>query len=84
MTDVVPEIDIDEQADAAYVRVAAGQVQETQEVADGILVDWDSAGSLLGVEVLGLKQRVRGGDASSFLRGLIAGLKLLPTRTAAE
>ena len=44
----------------------------------------DTDGKLVGIEVLGVQNRVRGGDARSYLDGLVAGLKLLPTRTAAE
>jgi uncharacterized protein YuzE len=84
MTDPATEIEIDEQADAAYVRVAARSVERTEEIAEGILIDFDADGELVGVEVLGLQGRVRGGDRNSYLNGLVAGLKLLPARTAAE
>src|SRR6266705_5214227 len=84
MTDPATEIEIDEQADAAYVRVAARSVERTEEIADGILLDFDADGELVGVEVLGLQGRVRGGDRNSYLNGLVAGLKLLPARSAAE
>ena len=84
MTDPATEIEIDEQADAAYVRVAASSVQRTEEIADGILIDLDADGELVGVEVLDLQGRVGSGDRNSYLNGLVAGLKLLPARTAAE
>ncbi len=84
MTDAATEIEIDEQADAAYVRVAATSVDRTEEIADGILVDFDANGELIGVEVLDLQRRVGGDDRNSYLNGLVAGLKLLPARTAVE
>jgi len=78
------EIEIDEEADAAYVRLGAGSVARTEEIADGILIDLDADGELVGVEVLDLQRRVHGGDRNSYLNGLVAGLRLLPARTAAE
>src|SRR5260370_41835897 len=84
MTDPATEIEIDEQADAAYVRVAARPVERTEEIADGILIDFDADGELVGVEGLGLQGRGRGGDRNSYLNGLGAGLELLPGPTPAR
>ncbi len=39
---------------AVYLRVSHGQVEETREIKPGrIMADYDSDGSLLGVEILG-------------------------------
>jgi hypothetical protein len=39
---------------AAYLRVREGEVAETKEVEEGVVyADYDSQGSLLGVELLG-------------------------------
>ena len=78
------QIEIDEEADAAYVRVAEGAVASTREVADGILVDFDAEDRMLGVEVLGLRDRVGEGDTISYLTGLVSGLRLRPATAAAE
>jgi Protein of unknown function (DUF2283) len=45
-------ISIDPEADAAYVTLSAAKVARTEEVGEGILVDYDSEGRPVGVEVL--------------------------------
>ena len=77
-------IEIDREADAAYVRLSAAAVVRTEEIHDGIVVDFDADDGVVGVEVLGLRDRVGAGDDLSFLRGLVAGLQAGPIRTAAE
>jgi uncharacterized protein YuzE len=78
------QIEIDEEADAAYVRVTQGAIASTREVADGILVDFDAEDRMVGVEVLGLRSRVGNGDSVSYLTGLVSGLRLRPATAAAE
>jgi uncharacterized protein YuzE len=78
------QIEIDEEADAAYVRVGRASVARTVEVADGILVDFDARDEMVGVEVLGVRDRVGTGDRISYLNGLVAGLRLRPRTAAAE
>jgi uncharacterized protein YuzE len=77
-------IEIDRVADAAYVRLSSGAIARTEEINDGIVVDFDADDGVVGVEVLGLRDRVGAGDDLSFLRGLVAGLRAGPIRAAAE
>lgn len=49
------EIRIDQQANAAYIRLAAGKVHETR-VVSGLNVDYSRAGKVLGIEILGLRE----------------------------
>ena len=42
----------DPQIDAAYIRLADGLAIEGQEVAPGIVLDFDAEGRVLGIEVL--------------------------------
>jgi uncharacterized protein YuzE len=79
-----PQIEIDDEADAAYVRVRGTPVARTDEIADGVLVDFDARDKIVGVEVLGVHNRVGTGDKISYLNGLVAGLLLSPTTAAAE
>jgi uncharacterized protein YuzE len=72
---VATTIEIDREADAAYVRLSERPVARTQEIQEGILIDFDSDEGIIGLEVLGLQERVGAGDALSFLRGLVAGLR---------
>ena len=74
-------IEIDEEADAAYVRVSEAPIKRTREIANGIMIDLDADDELAGVEVLGLRNRVGSDDRASYLHGLVEGLRL---RAAAE
>ena len=42
----------DPQADAAYIALVEGAVTESEEVAPGIVLDFDAEGRVLGIEVL--------------------------------
>lgn len=53
------KLSIDPEADALYLKLKEGKVASTQEVADGIILDLDDAGKLLGMEVLWLSERVK-------------------------
>jgi uncharacterized protein YuzE len=78
------QIEIGEEADAAYVRVLDRPIVDTREVGDGIVVDFDAGDGIVGVEVLGLRERVGAGDAVSYVSGLVSGLRLRPATAAAE
>lgn len=47
------EIELDEEANAGYLRVADGKVSSTKELAGDVLLDLDADGNVLGVEFLG-------------------------------
>ena len=49
----------DPEADAFYARFAPEGVESasTQEVAEGVMLDLDQAGNLVGIEVLGVHAR---------------------------
>ncbi len=50
----------DPKADAAYIYLTdkKGKVAVTKELSDEVLVDYDSEGRPLGIEILGVKDRV--------------------------
>ena len=83
LTEREPSYSCDEQADAAYLTLSDAPVVETEEVADGIHIDYDASNRPAGIEVLSVKRRLAGGDLSSYLRGLAEGL-LAGRREAAE
>jgi uncharacterized protein YuzE len=83
MTSSNPSISIDPEADAAYVALSGADVARTEEVGDGILVDYDSDGKPVGIEVLSVKSRVGRSEAASYLRGLAEGV-LASGQQAAE
>ena len=50
-------LQVDPAADAAYLRLLDTSVVESEEVAPGIVLDFDAAGAVVGVEVLDLASR---------------------------
>jgi uncharacterized protein YuzE len=50
-------IEFDQLADALYVHLADGEVEKTEEIKPGIILDCDADGNILGVEVLYVSKR---------------------------
>ncbi len=50
----------DPEADAMFIWLApeAAKVAETAEVAPGIILDYDEAGTVIGIEVLDIRSRL--------------------------
>ncbi len=46
------------QADAMYIRLAAGEIADSDEVQPGVVLDLDAAGRVLGIEILDASKRV--------------------------
>lgn len=66
---------VDPRADAAYCYLTKEPIAATEEVAEGIVVDLDANGRPVGVEILHVAARLRGGrDLESYLQGLVEGL----------
>jgi uncharacterized protein YuzE len=52
------DVQFDPEADAAYIQIAEGQGRRRgSEVGPGVIVDFDEAGEVVGVEVLGIRRR---------------------------
>ncbi len=51
------KIEYDPKADAMYIRLAAGQVADSDEVRPGVVLDFDADGRVLGVELLDVSTR---------------------------
>ncbi len=47
------KIEYDREVDALYIRIQEKDVVRTQEVSDGVNLDFDCDGRLIGLEVLG-------------------------------
>jgi len=52
------KISYDPRADALYIAFQEGQAHRTRRVEEGLLVDLDAAGRLVGIEILGMKGRI--------------------------
>lgn len=48
---------IDQKADAVYVNLTNRAIEGSEEVADGIIVDYDAEGRIVGVEILDASKR---------------------------
>ena len=51
------KVQYDPSADAMYIRLAEDTVADSDEVRDGVVLDFDANGKVLGIEVLKLSQR---------------------------
>jgi YD repeat-containing protein len=55
-------ITYDEKADALYIAFGEGPAA-VEEVAEGVALDWDAEGRLLGIEILDVSKRVPNPEA---------------------
>jgi uncharacterized protein YuzE len=51
----------DSETDALYVRFAAAKVVDSEEVAPGVMLDFDEEGRIVGVEVLEARRHLAEG-----------------------
>ncbi|MCD7111869.1 DUF2283 domain-containing protein [Rhizobium sp. DKSPLA3] len=47
-----PVVEYDRSSDAAYIRLSGETVVDSAEVSDGIVLDYDDEGRIVGMEVL--------------------------------
>jgi uncharacterized protein YuzE len=48
----------DPQADALYIRLSEADIEHSDEVETGIILDYDSADRLVAIEILDVRKRV--------------------------
>lgn len=51
------KIEYDKEIDALYIRIQEKYVAKTQEIEEGINIDLDEEGKLIGIEIIGAKER---------------------------
>lgn len=51
------KIEYDKEVDALYIRIQEKHVSRTQEVSEGVNLDFDEEGKLVGLEILGAVER---------------------------
>lgn len=56
------KIEYDREVDALYIRIQETYVATTKEIADGIHVDFDEAGKVIGFEILDATDRYSQAD----------------------
>ena len=50
------KVDID--SDALYFRLIEDEIEESEEVSPGIIIDYNKDGMAVGIEILGIKDRI--------------------------
>ncbi len=61
------KLKVDREADALYLTPGDAPAAESEEVAPGIVVDYDQSGQAVGVEILHLSKRVSEADMRRLL-----------------
>lgn len=59
------KLQVDRQADALYLRLDDSTIVESEEVSPGIILDYNAAQEVVGVEMLRLSQRIPNLDLSN-------------------
>lgn len=59
-------LNIDEEADALHLQLTDVEVVESEEISSGIIVDYDAAGDIVGLEILHLSKRIHPVDLLDF------------------
>lgn len=57
---------IDEEADALHLQLVEATVVDSEEVAPGVIVDYDDANQVVGIEILYLSKRAQPIDLRDF------------------
>jgi uncharacterized protein YuzE len=52
------KLHFDEKADAVYLRLDESSIVDSEEVRPGIILDFNERDEVVGIEILGVKQRV--------------------------
>ena len=50
---------LDKESDALYFRLDESAIVESEEVQPGVILDFDEAGQVVGIELLSVSQRVK-------------------------
>ncbi len=55
---------VDPDSDALYSRLSEVAIEESEEVSPGVILDFDADGRVVGVEFLGVRERMSAKDLS--------------------
>lgn len=61
------KVRFDEAADALYIRLDEAEILESEEVTPGVVLDFDAANRVVGIELLGVRERLPGADLKRIL-----------------
>lgn len=51
------KLEFDPAADAAYLEISDGDVESSQELKPGVIIDYDAQGDIVGIEILNISKR---------------------------
>jgi uncharacterized protein YuzE len=51
------KLQIDQEADAFYLRLDDSEIIDSQEISDGIVLDYNASNQVVGIEMLDLSKR---------------------------
>ncbi|MFQ5870522.1 MAG: DUF2283 domain-containing protein [Candidatus Zixiibacteriota bacterium] len=57
-------IRVDKESDALHLRISEDKVIESEEIAPGIIIDYGKNGKILGLEIIGLKEKFSTSEVS--------------------
>jgi len=78
------KLTIDPDADALYLRLTDGRIEDSEQVASGVVLDYDAQDNVVGIEMLHLSKRAPKADLQRLLfqtLGSSAGEKLIVRET---
>jgi len=61
------KLTVDPQADALYLRLNDAAIADSEQVASGVILDYDAQDNVVGVEMLNLSKRARKEDLKRLL-----------------
>ena len=50
-------VKVDMESDTLYFRLSEDEVTESEEITPGIIIDYNKEGKIIGIEILGIKNR---------------------------
>ena len=53
------KIEYDKEVDALYIRIQTKKVSKTKEIEEGINIDFDNNGKIIGLEIIGVTDRYK-------------------------
>ena len=56
------KIEYDQEVDALYIRIQEKEVAKTKEIEDGVNLDIDEEGKIIGLEIIGARERYNKND----------------------
>jgi uncharacterized protein YuzE len=79
------KLTVDPEADALYLRLTDGKIEDSEQVASGIVLDYDAQDNVVGIEMLHLSKRAPNADLQRVLfqtLGNSSGEKLIVRETS--